>query len=63
MEIERAKRYKDKINIIIKRAHQIESRVQDISSDQFQDDDRTKLATCKAFLEIGDASMDIIAMM
>jgi uncharacterized protein YutE (UPF0331/DUF86 family) len=33
MEIERAKRYKDKTNIIIKRAHQIESWVQDISSD------------------------------
>jgi hypothetical protein len=35
MEIERARRYKDKTNIIIKRANQIESWVQDISSDQF----------------------------
>jgi hypothetical protein len=49
MEIERARRYKDKTNIIIKRASQIESWVQDISSEQFLDDDRTKLATYKAF--------------
>ncbi|MCX6677355.1 MAG: DUF86 domain-containing protein [Methanothrix sp.] len=63
MEIERARRYKDKTNIIIKRAHQIESWVQDISSDQFQDDDRTKLATYKAFQEIAEACMDIVAMM
>ncbi|MCX6674635.1 MAG: DUF86 domain-containing protein [Methanothrix sp.] len=63
MEIERAKRYKDKTNIIIKRAHQIESWVQDISSDQFQDDDRTKLATYKAFQEIVEACMDMVAMM
>lgn len=63
MEIERARRYKDKTNIITKRAHQIESWVQDISSDQFQDDDRTKLASYKAFQEIVEACMDIVAMM
>jgi len=63
MEIERAGRYKDKTIIIIKRAYQIESWVQDISSDQFQDDDRTKLATYKAFQEIAEACMDIVAMM
>jgi uncharacterized protein YutE (UPF0331/DUF86 family) len=63
MEIERAKRYKDKTNIIIKRAHQIKSWVQDLSSDQFLDDDRTKLATYKAFQEIVEACMDIVAMM
>ena len=63
MEIERAKRYKDKTNIIMKRAHQIECWVQDISSDQFLDDDRTKLATYKAFQEIVESCMDIVAMM
>ena len=63
MEIERAKRYKDKTNIIMKRAHQIECWVQEISSDQFLDDDRTKLATYKAFQEIVESCMDIVAMM
>jgi uncharacterized protein YutE (UPF0331/DUF86 family) len=63
MEIERAKRYKDKTCIIIKRSNQIESWVQDLSYDQFLDDDRTKLATYKAFQEIVEACMDIIAMM
>lgn len=63
MEIERAGRYKDKTNIILKRASQIESWVQDISVDQFLEDDRTKLATYKAFQEIVEACMDIIAMM
>jgi uncharacterized protein YutE (UPF0331/DUF86 family) len=63
MEIERAKRYKDKTNIAIKRIHQIESWVQDLSSDRFLDDDRTKLATYKAFQEIAEACMDIVAMM
>jgi uncharacterized protein YutE (UPF0331/DUF86 family) len=63
MEIERARRYKDKANIIIKRANQIESWVQDISADQFLVDDRTRLATYKAFQEIVEACMDIIAMM
>ncbi|MDD1749275.1 MAG: DUF86 domain-containing protein [Methanothrix sp.] len=63
MEIERAKRYKDKTYIINKRANQIESWVQDLSSDQFLDDDRTKLATYKAFQEIVEACMDIVAMM
>jgi uncharacterized protein YutE (UPF0331/DUF86 family) len=63
MEIERARRYKDKTNIIIKRANQIESWVQDISADQFLEDDRTKLATYKAFQEIVEACMDVVAMM
>ena len=63
MEIERARRYKDKTNIIIKRANQIEGWVQDISSDQFLEDDRTRLATYKAFQEIVEACMDIVAMM
>jgi uncharacterized protein YutE (UPF0331/DUF86 family) len=63
MEIERAKRYKDKTCIIIKRSNQIESWVQDLSYDQFLDDDRTKLATYKAFQEIVEACMDIVAMM
>ena len=63
MEIERAKRYKDKTNIIMKRAHQIKCWVQEISSDQLLDDDRTKLATYKAFQEIVESCMDIVAMM
>ncbi len=63
MEIVRARRYKDKTNIIIKRANQIEGWVQDISSDQFLEDDRTRLATYKAFQEIVEACMDIVAMM
>lgn len=63
MEIVRAKRYKDKTNIIIKRANQIEGWVQDISSDQFLEDDRTRLATYRASQEIVEAYMDIVAMM
>ena len=63
MEIERARRYKDKTNIMIKRTNQIDSWLQDISTDKFLEDDRTKLATYKAFQEIVEACMDIVAMM
>ncbi len=63
MEIERAKRYKDKSNIVIKRSNQIETWVQDIHSSQFLEDDRTKLAIYRAFQEAVEACMDIMAML
>lgn len=49
MEIERAKRYKDKLNIIIKRCNQIEAWMLEVSPSQILEDDKTLLATYKAF--------------
>ncbi len=63
MNVTRAKRYKDKINIILKRSDQAEEWLQELYSAQILEDDKTKLATYKAFQEIVEASMDIVAMM
>lgn len=63
MRVFRAKRYKDKINIILKRSDQAEDWLKELYSAQTFEDDKTKLAVYKAFQEIVEASMDIIAMM
>lgn len=63
MNVSRAKRYKDKINIISKRSAQTKHWLWELSSEQILDDDKTKLATYKAFQEIVEAVMDIVAMM
>ena len=62
MEIERAKRYRDKINIILKRNDEINDWIGGYDIEDFIHDEKTKLATYKAFQEIVEASMDCIAM-
>jgi len=61
MDPERRNRYKDKIDLIEKRIQEIEEWT-DISSKEFVEDERTKLATYKAFQELAESCMDIIAM-
>lgn len=63
MKVSRAKRYKDKMNIILKRSDQADDWLQELFSAQTLEDDKTKLATYKAFQEIVEATMDIVAMM
>ena len=52
MEIERAKRYRDKISIILKRNDEINDWIGGYDSEDFVHDEKTKLATYKAFQEI-----------
>ena len=61
MNTDRLNRYKEKIDIIEKRIQEAEEWT-DISSDKFLQDERTKLATYKAFQELAESCMDIIAM-
>ena len=63
MKIERAGRYKDKLDLIFKRAGQAESWLEEVSSEVFLEDDKTKLASYKAFQEAARASLDLVAMM
>lgn len=63
MEIDRAKRIKDKTNIILKRSEQIRGWAISLQAADFLEDEKTKLATYKAFQEIVEACMDIVAMM
>lgn len=62
MDEDRIRRYWDKINLISKRSDEIREWI-DISPEDFAKDEKTKLATYKAFQEIVEACMDIIAMM
>jgi len=59
---ERIKRYKDKINIIIRRSENIKEWTEGYEAENFLRDEKTKLATYKAFQEIVESCMDIIAM-
>lgn len=63
MEIERAKRYKDKIELINERINDIKEWIFDISLKEFMEDKKLKLATYKAFQEIVESGMDISSMM
>lgn len=62
MDEDRLKRYWDKINLISERSTQIEEWTA-MPSEDFVSDEKTKLATYKAFQEIAEACMDIVAMM
>lgn len=62
MDEDRLRRYWDKINLISKRRNQIREWTA-IRSEDFIKDEKTKLATYKAFQEIAEACMDIVAMM
>jgi uncharacterized protein YutE (UPF0331/DUF86 family) len=63
MKIERASRYKDKLSLISKRVEQIESWLSLDSPEEFLEDDKTRLASYKAFQETVEACLDIVAMM
>jgi uncharacterized protein YutE (UPF0331/DUF86 family) len=63
MKIERAGRYKDKLDLIFKRAGQAQDWLEDVSFEVFLEDDKTKLASYKAFQEAVEACMDLVAMM
>jgi uncharacterized protein YutE (UPF0331/DUF86 family) len=58
MDTPRLKRYEDKLAIIHQRSGEIEEWKED-----FYTEERTKLACYKAFQEISESSMDILAMM
>lgn len=62
MDEDRLKRYWDKINLILKRSDEI-TEWTTIPLTDFTADEKTKLATYKAFQEIAEACMDIVAMM
>lgn len=61
MDEDRLKRYWDKIDLISKRSAEINEWTA-IPSKDFIADEKTKLATYKAFQEIAEACMDIVAM-
>jgi len=60
---ERFGRYKDKLDIVFKRAGQAKRWLDEISPDDFLEDDKTKLASYKAFQEAVEACLDLVAMM
>lgn len=62
MEIERIKRYKDKMDLIEERINDLNEWLT-VSFEIFMKDKKLRLASYKAFQEIVEASMDIIAMM
>jgi len=62
MDQERIKRYRDKLAVIQKRLEEIDEWTEGHDAEDFVRDEKTKLATYKAFQEIVEASMDIIAM-
>jgi len=63
MEIERARRYMDKIDLIKERINDIKEWIGNVSMEEFMEDKKLRLATYKAFQEIIEASMDISSMM
>ncbi len=63
LQMNRIKRYRDKLNIILKRTNQITEWSKDYIPEEFVVDEKTKLATYKAFQEIAESCMDITAMM
>jgi uncharacterized protein YutE (UPF0331/DUF86 family) len=61
VDIDRAKRYREKLNLIIERAADIEDWLPSDVSD-FSSDKRNRLAIYKAFQELIEASFDVAAM-
>ena len=60
---ERAERYQDKLEVVFKRAAQAQEWLEELSVEAFLKDDRTLLASYKAFQEAVEACMDLVAMM
>ena len=63
ISVERASRYKDKLDLLFKRAGQAEKWLADASAQDFLQDEKTMLASYKAFQEAVEASQDLVAMM
>jgi len=61
VDIDRAKRYREKLNLIIERVADIEDWLPSDVSD-FSSDKRNRLAIYKAFQELIEASFDVAAM-
>ncbi len=62
MDVERAKRYIDKLNLIEERINDIKEWTSSVSIKEFMEDKKLRLASYKAFQEIVEASMDIASM-
>ena len=63
MNIKRAKRYKDKLDMIGERISDIREWLHGYNMEEFISDKKTRLAVYKAFQEIVEASFDIAAML
>lgn len=63
ISVERASRYKDKLDLLFKRAGQAEKWLADASAKDFLQDEKTMLASYRAFQEAARASQDLVAMM
>ena len=53
MKVERIKRYKDKINVIMRRSENISEWIREYGEEDFLRDEKTKLATYKISRECG----------
>lgn len=62
METKRVERYRDKINVIQERCGEITEWTGEHEVEFYTGDEKTKLATYKAFQEVAESCMDIIAM-
>ncbi|HUS75723.1 MAG TPA: DUF86 domain-containing protein [Methanothrix sp.] len=63
LTVERAGRYKDKLDTVFKRTGQVQEWLEETSPEDFLEDDKTKLASYKAFQEAVEACLDLVAMM
>lgn len=63
ISVERAGRYKDKLDLLFKRSAQAEKWLADAPAQDFLPDEKTMLASYKAFQEAARASQDLVAMM
>lgn len=62
MDVDRAKRYIDKMDLINERINDIKEWLSGVSIKEFMEDKKLRLASYKAFQEIVESSMDIVAM-
>jgi uncharacterized protein YutE (UPF0331/DUF86 family) len=62
MDIERIERYKDKINFISERVHDVKDWASGFNASDFIGDKKTRLAIYKAFQELVESTFDIAAM-
>jgi len=63
MDIERGKRYRDKLSLVEERHQDVGGWTSDVSAQEFDEDKKLHLATYKAFQEMVEASMDVVSML
>ncbi|MFO8133289.1 MAG: HepT-like ribonuclease domain-containing protein [Thermoplasmatota archaeon] len=63
MDVARAKRYRDKLALLQERQDDIATWMSDVSTYEFTQDKKLRLASYKAFQEMVEASMDLVSMM